>query len=143
MKHLTRQELMLYTDKRGLSPMERQKFNQHLQTCEKCCSLLTQLQRKKKNMSQANLSQCGDCFSHLLSYIDGVLDYQKTEQIKQHLQECGSCEALYVKLTDYPDWEKIAESVNEIPTQVKTTIETAVAQALTTQRLKQQVKQTR
>lgn len=143
MKHLSKEELILYGEKLGLTANDRKRMEEHLLTCEKCSIELSQLRVQQKIMTRENKMDCSDSDKNLLSYIDGDLDVATELKMKNHLEECSHCQAIYENVINLPSWDTDSALEPEIPLATKKKIEFSVFKALKKKKAKQFVTDTK
>jgi len=137
MKHLTRQELLLYVRNIGLTKREKENVREHLQNCSQCQHELAGLKLKLKQIKQKNSMQCDYFLQKLPAFLDKDLNDKEYAAIENHLQECETCGALFSLLTEIPNREILP---GEIPAAVSERIENQVLFALNRDRTKNATK---
>ncbi len=143
MKHLLKEELLLYGGDLGLTANDRERMEEHLLTCEKCSNELSQLRLRQKIMTGENEMDCLNNDKNLLPYIENELNAATGQKMKRHLDECSLCQAIYDNLTSLPSWDTNLPLEQEIPLQTQERIESIVFKALKKKKAKQFVSETK
>jgi len=143
MKHISKEEFILFSGQLGLTVNERKIMEEHLLICEKCSKKLAQLRLRQEAMSGENKIDCYYSQKNLLSYIDNELDRATKLKVKSHLLECNRCLTIYKNMIDLPTWDIDSMHVLDIPHQTKKRIESTVFEVLHKKKTTQTVSETK
>ena len=140
MKHLSPEEMTLYTKNLGLSVDMKFKLEQHLQTCASCQKNVEKFRQEISAISEENRQLCRSVYENILAFFEGNLDSENKLLVETHLKECNRCQMIYDKLADSVSWDSATQSKIEIPASSRKNIESRVLKKLASTHLKKAFK---
>jgi len=105
MRHLSKAQMVLHLQKKGLTPAEQSAFTQHLLHCPTCQYDLLQLRTQLKMLKTEPLSNCSRPEDEIIAYLENELNHHQRTAIEEHLAECRDCRELCEWLTLPSNWE--------------------------------------
>jgi hypothetical protein len=119
----TREDLLLHLANDFQDQREKSEMQQHLEACPNCHKQALTLERVLDAMRQESGHECDAVMANLLDYLDGKAATAAGTDIKEHLEECNTCQALQQSLAREFSYEEVMALDYPVPESLKEKIE--------------------